>query len=143
LVNKPTHLKELLCIQAANGFRMFYAGGKFEKMCLIVSQYKQKISHPPFPETKRVLNLWHLHGVDCSECGEHRAVRLLNQWLDILYGTGTALGLDIEGKCRQKRQRYAQANIPYYTEDNAPHFYFGNPFDNVLEQVSSELPPYI
>jgi len=134
--------KEIQCIQTANDFRIFYADGTFEKMWLIVRQYKQKKSHPPLPETKTVLNLWHLHGVDCGEYREHRAISLLNQWLDILYGKGTAVRLNIGGHCERMWARNIKTNMPFYRGEDAPHFHFRNPFDSMLEKVSEELPPY-
>ncbi|ATX81704.1 hypothetical protein Ga0123462_0835 [Mariprofundus ferrinatatus] len=134
--------KEFLCIQAANKFRVKHARGKFEKLWVIVCQYKQGVTALPLPEAKTVLNLWHLHGIERRKYGQCNPVELLNQWLDILYGEGTADKLDIEGRCSQIGQRHARVNIPYYTEENAPHFYFRNPFDCILEQLSAELSGY-
>jgi len=135
--------KERQCIQAAYSFQTFYARGKLERLWLIFNQFKQKMTTSPQSEEKTVLNLWHLYGIDKNSHGEHRAIRLLNQWLDILYGAGTAKGLDIEGRCSQKWHRNIRMNVPFYTEENAPHFLFRNPFDCVLEEVSEELPPYM
>jgi len=61
------------------------------------------------------------HGVEREMLGEDHGAELLNQWLNTLYGKGTSDRLDITGQCRQKGQRYIQANLPYYTEANAPH----------------------
>jgi len=134
--------KELQCIQAVHDFRMFYARGKSEKLRVLVDRYKQKIKQPPLPENKSVLELWRLHGINQNRHGEHRAIWLLNQWLDMLYGEGTAKSLDVEGRCRQRQQTHIRMNAPFYQEENAPHFHFRNPFDCVLEKVSEELPPY-
>jgi len=134
--------KERQCIQASYSFQLFYARGKLERLRLIFNQSMQKMKPSPQPEEKTVLLLWHLHGIDKNKHGEHRAIRLLNQWLDILYGSGTAKELDIEVRCSQTWQRNIKMNMPFYTEANAPHFHFRNPFDCVLDQVSGELPPY-
>jgi len=134
--------KELHCIQAAYNFQLFYARGKLEKLRLIFNQHKQTMTNKFKPETKTILALWHLYGIDKNRHGEHRAIRLLNQWLDILYCAGTAKELDVEGRCSQDRQRNIKMNMPSYTDVNAPHFHFRSPFDCVLEQVSGELPPY-
>jgi len=134
--------KERQCIQAAYSFQLFYARGKFEGLRLIFNQSMQKMEASSQPEEKTVLSLWHLHGIDQSKHGEHRAIRLLNQWLDILYGAGTAKELNIEGHYSQKWQNNIKMNMPFYTEANAPHFHFRNTFECVLEQVSGELPPY-
>jgi len=134
--------KERQCIQASYSFQLFYARGKLERLRLIFNQSMQKMKPSPQAEEKTVLSLWHLHGIDQSKHGEHRAIRLLNQWLDILYGSDTAKDLDIEGRRSQTWQRNIKMNMPFYTEANAPHFLFRNPFDCVLEQVSGELPPY-
>jgi len=134
--------KERQCIQAAYSFQLFYARGKLDLLWLIFNQSIQKIKAASQPKEKTVLSLWHLHGIDKNKYGEHRAIRLLNQWLDILYGSGTAKGLDIEGRCSQKWQSNIKMNMPFYTEDNAPHFHFRNPFDCMLEQISGEIPPY-
>jgi len=135
--------KEIQCIQAVHDFQMFYARGKLERLRLIFNQFKQKMTNPPQPAAKTVLALWHIHGIDKNRYGEHRAIRLLNQWLDVLYGEGAAKSLDIEGHCSQKWYRNIKMNMPSYTEENAPHFHFRNPFDCVLEKVSEELPPYV
>jgi hypothetical protein len=136
--------KENQCIQAAYDFRMDHTRGKIEVLLLLVGRYIRKLMPAPPPETKTVLALWGLHGIDQNRHGEHRAVWLLNQWLNTLYGEGTADRLDIEGRCREKGQRNIRMNLSSYKGDeNAPHFYFGNPFDNVLESITAELPHYV
>jgi len=135
--------KEIQCIQAANDFQMFYARKKLEKLLLIFDQCKQKMTDPPQQGTKTVLALWHIHGIDKNRYGEHRAIRLLNQWLDVLYGEGIAKELNIEGRCSQKWQNNIQINMPFYTEANAPHFHFRNPFNCVIEEISGELSPNV
>jgi len=51
--------------------------------------------------------------------------------------------MNIEMRQKEMQRRQIAINMSYYkTNGNAPHFYFGNPFDNVLEKVSEELPPY-
>jgi len=91
-------------------------------------------------DARTLLELWNLYGMNYREHGKDRCVQLLNQWLEILYEEGTADRLDVAGRCRRMGLRHARANIPYYTEEDAPHFFFRNPFDCVLEQVSGELP---
>jgi len=142
IISETMISKERQCIQATYDFQLFYARGKLEKLWVIFNRAKQKIITPPAPKEKTALNLWHLHGIDKNKYSEHRAIRLLNQWLDILYGAGTAKGLDIEERCNQKWHNNIKMNMPFYTEDNAPHFHFRHPFDCVLDQISEELPPY-
>jgi len=135
--------KENQCIQAAYDFRMDHTRGKIEKLILLVGRSIRKLIPAPLSETKTVLALWGLHAIDQNRYGERRAVWLLNQWLNTLYGEGTADRLDIEGRCREKGQRNIRMNLRNYLGDeNAPHFYFRNSFENVLEDVSGELPPY-
>jgi len=134
--------KELQCIQAAHNSRIFYARGKSEKLRVLLFRYKQKMRPPPLPKTKTVLDLWHLYGIDQHRHGESRATRLLNQWLDILYGDGAAKILDVEGRCGQRRQTNIRLNAPFYQKENAPHFLFRDSFNYVLEEVSGELPLY-
>lgn len=134
--------KELQCIQSVHNFHIFYARGNYEKLRVLMGRYKQKMRHPPLPETKTVLDLWHLYGINQHRHGEHRAIRLLNQWLDILYGDGAAKRMDVEGRCGQRRQTNIRMNAPFYQKENAPHFLFRNSFNCVLEEVSGELPLY-
>jgi len=135
--------KENQCIQVAYDFRMDHTRGKMEELRLLVGRSIQKLMPAPQPETKTILALWKLHGIDQNRYGEHRAVWLLNQWLNTLYGEGTADRLDVEGRCRKKGQQNFRMNLSYYQGDEiAPHFYFRNTFECVLEEVSKELPPY-
>jgi len=135
--------KELQCIQAADDFRVKYARGLFGKLWAVMCRLKNTWSTQSLPENKTLCSLWNMHGIERKRYGEDRATKLLNQWLDILYSEGTSERLDIKGQCHKKGLRYFKANIPYYENNgDAPHFYFGNPFDNVLEEISQELPPY-
>jgi len=89
--------KERQCIQAAYNFQLFYARGKLERLWLIFNQSMQKMKASSQPEEKTVLSLWHLHGINKNKYSEHRAIRLFNQWLDILYGAGTPKGWTLKG----------------------------------------------
>lgn len=134
--------KEFQCLHAVHNFRIVYARGNYEKLCVLMDRYKQKMWPPPLPVAKTVLDLWCLHGINQHKHGEHRAIWLLNQWLEMLYGEGTAKSLDVEGRCSQKQQTNIRMNAPFFREENAPHFLFRDSFDSVLEQISGELPPY-
>jgi len=139
---KASNKVELQCIRSAHDFRIFYARERFEKLRVQLGRCKQNLTQPHLPKTKTVLDLWYLYGIDQNRHGEHRTIWLLNQWLDILHGEGTAKRMNIEKRCSQKRQRNVKINMPSYTEENATHFHFRNPFDVVLEDVSAGLPPY-
>lgn len=70
-------------------------------------------------------------------------MQLLSEWLDILYGNGTAERVDPEGRLRAIMHRRVEANRPYYEGDSdTPHYAFVDPMETLIAEVSADLPLY-
>jgi len=103
-----------------------------------------RISEPPLPEQKTLWHLWQMHGSDREDhISFGNSIRLLNQWIVILYGQETADSLNIEGRINEMRDRRCAMNKPYYEgAGDAPHFHFVPILETLIEQLHEELPPY-
>lgn len=110
---------------------------------LLVKQRLQ-IIEPALPDQKTLWHLWEMHGVDRDgDIFFDNRVRLLHQWLVILYGQESADALNIEGRINKTRERRCAMNNSYYEGiGDAPHFHFVPILASLIEKLTEELPPY-
>ncbi len=94
------------------------------------------------PEQRRLEFLWVLHGIKEDECTFDERLQLLSDWIATLYGPGVAESLNMRERTEDIARRYSEANRPYYEGRRGPHFNFKPPLDALIEQLSTELPPY-
>jgi hypothetical protein len=91
------------------------------------------------PSVRTLRDLW-------FHCGISDAVPqldLLCQWVDILYGSGRSAELKIRERVREIGRQMGEANLPYYEgKEGACHFYFRQPIDTVMDELSEELRPF-
>lgn len=95
---------------------------------------------PEDPPARTLRALWSRHGRknDSSEV----ALNLLCQWVDILYGSGRSAELRIRERELEICRQTTEANLPYYEgKKGAAHFYFGDPMDTLVDELSERLPP--
>lgn len=93
-----------------------------------------------YPLEKTLNQLWKLHGL--KHIGDEE-LPLLNEWLDILFGFGTATRIDLKSRQLKIAKGYNSVNAPYHRGDaDAAHFNFPNSFDTAVGIVSHELSHY-
>lgn len=93
-----------------------------------------------YPTEKTLNQLWTLHGF--KHIGDEE-LPLLNEWLDILFGSGTAARIDLKSRQLKVAKGYNSVNAPYHRGDaDAAHFSFPNSFNTAVGIVSHELSHY-
>jgi hypothetical protein len=95
-----------------------------------------------FPGKKTIYALWAANRPSSGKLKAFHRLDLLYEWVDILYGEGTARRLKLRRRGTKIVQRQVEANAAYYEEENAPHFFFKQPAEILAEQLSQELPFY-
>ncbi|MGB5218471.1 MAG: hypothetical protein WBN66_09235 [Smithella sp.] len=95
------------------------------------------------PKDNTLWSLWRLYGLDKDTFSSDERISLVRDWLDTLYGKEVTIKLNIEKKIRETMELHAKANEPYFQRKvGAAHFYFMNPVDSVIRNLSKELPSY-
>jgi hypothetical protein len=93
-----------------------------------------------YPSEKSLNQLWSLHGF--RHIGDEE-LPLLNEWLDILFGLGTAARIDLKARQLKVAKGHNFVNAPYYRGDaDAAHFNFPSSFNTAVGIVSNELSHY-
>jgi hypothetical protein len=93
-----------------------------------------------YPTEKSLNQLWALHGF--KHIGDEE-LPLLNEWLDILFGLGTAARIDFKARQLKVAKGHNFVNAPYYRGDaDAAHFSFPSSSNTALWIVSNELSYY-
>jgi len=111
------------------------------KSTLLTLLMKQRfrIAEPALPEQKTLWHLWQMHGSDRdTHISFDNSLRLLNQWIVILYGQESADRLNIEGRINEMRDR----QCTYKGHCGAPIFHFAPILESLIRQLYKELPPY-
>ncbi|GAA5526179.1 hypothetical protein Maes01_02774 [Microbulbifer aestuariivivens] len=87
--------------------------------------------------------LWCEHGVGRDDATLDGRIRLIDEWIEILYGKDCSMNVDFPRVVERVQAENAGANRPYYDGvEGAPHFYFGCPVEQAVDQVSELLPLY-
>ena len=87
--------------------------------------------------------LWCEHGVGRDDATLDDRIRLIDEWIGILYGKDYSINVDFPRVVERVQAENAGANRPYYDGvEGAPHFYFGCPVEQAVDQVSELLPLY-
>jgi len=92
----------------------------------------------PLPE-KTLHELWSVYGFEDRRFPEAVCVELPLAWIDRLYGPETTRAVDLNERMERVSQRRAKARA------DAPHItcmLFGPRLEQVLKELSVELPPY-
>ena len=92
----------------------------------------------PLPE-KTLHELWSMYGFEHRRFPEAVCVELPLAWIDRLYGPETTRAVDLNERMERVSQRRAKARA------DAPHItcmLFGPRLEQVLKELSVELPPY-
>lgn len=95
-----------------------------------------------FPVEKNISALWDLQGLDGGEYTPDLKLQLIHEWLDILYGPGTADALNIEGHIQDIARGHAEANRSFYEGKGGPHILFVPPVETMIKEISKELSEY-
>jgi len=95
------------------------------------------------PEKKDLQSLWELHGLEDFLYSSELRLRLLKSWIDVLYGEDTTRKLKLDDKLKGFKGFFEDVNKPYYEgEEDACHYYFGDPVSFTIEMISEKLPEY-
>lgn len=93
-----------------------------------------------YPTEKTLNKLWTLHGF--QHIGDEE-IPLLNEWLDILFGLGTAARIDFKARQLKVAKGHNFVNAAYYRGDaDAAHFSFPSSSNTAIKIVSNELSYY-
>ena len=70
-------------------------------------------------------------------------MNLLAIWIEILYGKEVLEKLGLQSRVKDIVTCFANSNRPYYEgKKDAPHFFFRYPVDELIRELSEELPVY-
>jgi len=94
------------------------------------------------PNKKTLESLWDIYGMEKDNYSQDERMNLLNTWIENLYGKKILESLNLKSKIKQIAENHRKANQPYYEGEEAPHYHFMPPFDELISNLSEELPPY-
>ncbi|MEW6077103.1 MAG: hypothetical protein AB1724_04790 [Thermodesulfobacteriota bacterium] len=94
------------------------------------------------PKEKTLSALWQIYGMAPPAiyylAPDDYGLDLLKKWIEILYGRKTLDELDLDRRIEQIAEGYARA----HRNNEGIRFVFGPPVETLINQLSTELPPY-
>jgi len=108
-----------------------------------IKELENEILQAQLPTNKVLAELWRLHGMCSRKYSSDEIVRLLRDWINILYGEDVCKKLQLNNRVREISARQMTANSPYYKDKSkAAHFHFVALVNVLINELTFELPAY-